>query len=82
MIRALIGERRHPGSFRYKDWGAMAVIGRSRAVATFGRLSLKGSVAWWAWSLVHLILLIDFRSRLSVYLNWTWAWFTRGAEQD
>ena len=78
VIRAHLGERRHPGAFKYRDWGSMAVIGRSRAVATFGRLSLKGGVAWWAWSLVHLMLLVDFRSRLSVYLNWTWAWFTRG----
>jgi len=24
------------------------------------------------------MLLVDFRSRLSVYLKWTWAWFTYG----
>lgn len=66
------------GPFVYRDWGAMAVIGRSRAIATFGRISLKGFAAWLAWSLIHLMLLIDFRSRASVYLNWTWAWFTRG----
>jgi NADH dehydrogenase FAD-containing subunit len=29
------------------------------------------------WSLVHLMLLIDFRSRSSVYLAWSYAWFTR-----
>lgn len=65
-------------SFRYRDWGSMAVIGRSRAVAVFGRIRLKGFVAWLAWSLVHLMLLIDFRSRVVVYVNWTWAWFTYG----
>ncbi len=29
-------------------------------------------------SLVHLFLLMDFRSRLAVYVNWTWSWFTYG----
>lgn len=67
-----------PPPFRYQDWGSMAVIGRSRAIAVLGGRNLKGVTAWLAWSLVHLMLLIDFRSRLTVYVNWTWAWFTRG----
>jgi NADH dehydrogenase len=64
--------------FKYRNWGTMAVIGRSHAVADFGKIRLKGFTGWLAWSLVHLLLLIDFRSRTSVYLNWSWAWFTRG----
>jgi NADH dehydrogenase len=24
------------------------------------------------------MLLVDFRSRLTVYVNWSWAWFTYG----
>lgn len=77
-LRGRLAGRPGPGRFVYRDWGAMAVIGRSRAVATFGRIELRGVVAWLAWSLVHLMLLVDFRSRASVYLNWTWAWITRG----
>ncbi|WP_425281107.1 hypothetical protein [Sphingobium fuliginis] len=59
----------------------MAVIGRSRAIASLKKLRLRGFPAWLAWSMVHLMLLVDFRGRLSVYLNWSWAWFTyaRGA---
>lgn len=67
-----------PGPFRYRDLGTMAVIGRSRAVADFGWLRVTGFLAWLAWSLVHLMLLVDFRSRLTVYVNWSWAWFTYG----
>jgi NADH dehydrogenase len=78
IVRAYLGEKPVPGPFVYKDWGALAVIGRCRAVATFGRLSLTGFPAWAAWSLIHLMLLADFRSRISVYMNWSWAWFTRG----
>lgn len=67
-----------PAPFRYRNFGTMAVIGRSRAVAQFGSFTLKGFPAWLAWSLVHLMLLVDFRSRLLVYLNWIWAFFTYG----
>ncbi len=78
LIRARIEGRADPGPFRYRDWGTMAVIGRSHAIADFGRLRLSGFAAWLTWSLVHLMLLVDFRSRVMVYLNWSWAWFTYG----
>jgi NADH dehydrogenase len=78
LLAARITQRREPGAFRYRDYGTMAVIGRSRAVAVLGGLRLKGFLAWLAWSLVHLMLLVDFRSRLLVYVNWSWAWFTYG----
>jgi len=78
LIRARIEGRPDPGPFRYRDWGTMAVIGRSHAIADFGRVRLTGFAAWLTWSLVHLMLLVDFRSRVMVYLNWSWAWFTYG----
>jgi NADH dehydrogenase len=78
LLRRRIEGRPEPEPFRYHDWGTMAVIGRSRAVANFGWLQLTGFPAWLTWSLVHLMLLVDFRSRLMVYINWSWAWFTYG----
>jgi NADH dehydrogenase len=74
LLNARLAGRREPVDFRYRDWGALAVIGRSRAVATFGRVRLTGLAAWLTWALVHLALLIDFRSRVLVYVNWMWAW--------
>jgi NADH:quinone reductase (non-electrogenic) len=67
-----------PGPFRYKNLGTLAIIGRSHAIADFGRFTLTGFPAWLAWSLVHLMLLVDFRSRIVVYVNWSWAFFTYG----
>ena len=78
LLRRRIEGRPPPKPFRYRDFGTMAVIGRSRAVADFGWLQLTGFPAWLTWSLVHLMLLVDFRSRLMVYVNWSWAWFTYG----
>jgi len=78
LIKARITGAKLPGPFRYRDLGTMAVIGRSHAIADFGRFKLTGFLAWLTWSLVHLMLLVDFRSRVVVYLNWSWAFFTYG----
>jgi NADH dehydrogenase len=76
LIKARIAGKRDPAPFRYRDFGALAVIGRSRAVAKFGRVNLTGFPAWLTWALVHLMFLVNFRSRLIVYINWSWAWVT------
>jgi NADH dehydrogenase len=78
LLRSRVAGGAAAAPFRYWDWGNLAVIGRSHAIAEFGRLQFKGFFAWLLWSLVHLMLLIDFRSRLMVYVDWSWAWFTYG----
>jgi NADH dehydrogenase len=74
VLRALRGTPLVP--FVYRDKGSMATIGRSRAVAVIGRLRLEGLLAWWAWLLVHLVMLIGFRNRLVVLVNWAWNYLT------
>jgi NADH dehydrogenase len=75
-LRGLSRER-----FAYHDKGSMATIGRSRAVAELGGIRLHGFLAWLFWLLVHIYYLIDFRNRLLVLIDWTWAYFAyeRGA---
>ena len=67
--------------FHYLDKGSMATIGRSRAVAEFGKIKLSGFAAWLFWLVVHVYYLIDFRSRILVLINWAWAYlaYERGA---
>jgi NADH dehydrogenase len=64
--------------FRYRDLGSMATIGRSRAIAEFGRLRLTGLIAWWFWLFVHIYRLSGFRNRLSVLIQWAWSYWTFG----
>lgn len=78
VIASRIGAGKHPGPFVYKNLGTMAVIGRSHAIALLGGFKLTGTLAWLAWSLVHLLLLIGFRNRIIVFVNWAWAFFTYG----
>jgi NADH dehydrogenase len=75
ILRSLGGKERV--AFRYKDRGSMATIGRNRAVAEFGEWHFSGYFAWLMWALVHVFLLIGFRSRLAVMREWVWAYFTR-----
>jgi NADH dehydrogenase len=56
--------------FTYHDNGTMATIGRSRAVADFGKTHATGTIAWLMWLLIHLLFLIDLRSKLTVILKW------------
>ena len=66
-----------PAEFVYRDLGSMATIGRSRAVAwLFNRVPLRGFMAWLAWVLLHLVMLMGFRNRLNVFVNWMWNYFT------
>jgi NADH dehydrogenase len=68
--------QRPVASFRYRDKGSMATIGRSAAVATTWGLGLTGYPAWLAWLLLHLYYLIGFRNRTVVLLNWAYYyWF-------
>lgn len=74
-------EGRPRGTFRYRDKGALATIGRSAAVAELGPIRLTGFVAWVIWWAVHIAFLIGFRSRSMVMIGWAWSWLTfqRGA---
>jgi NADH:ubiquinone reductase (H+-translocating) len=62
--------------FRYRDYGTMATIGRSIAVADLRGFKFTGTVAWLLWGFVHIYFLIGFRNRLAVFVNWCWAWLT------
>ncbi|MBI4602392.1 MAG: NAD(P)/FAD-dependent oxidoreductase [Planctomycetes bacterium] len=61
-------------AFRYRDRGIMATIGRSRAVFQSGRIELGGLVAWLGWLFIHLLALVDLRSKLAVLLQWVYAY--------
>ncbi|MGZ8382908.1 MAG: NAD(P)/FAD-dependent oxidoreductase [Nitrospira sp.] len=63
-------------SFVYKNRGLLATIGRAKAVAQWGPLSLSGVVAWLAWCFAHIVFLIGFRNRLRVLFEWMWYYVT------
>jgi NADH dehydrogenase len=67
-------EGRKPAPFRYNHAGSLAQIGKRKAVIDFGRIKLRGSIAWWIWGIAHIYFLIGLRHRLSVALSWLWVY--------
>jgi NADH dehydrogenase len=62
--------------FQYRDYGALATIGRKSAVIEIGRIKMHGFVAWVLWCVAHIYFLIGFRNRLAVALHWLWNYVT------
>jgi NADH dehydrogenase len=76
LIDAKVRGRALPRPFRYADYGNLATIGHSKAVADFGWARFKGLFAWLLWSVVHVYFLIGFRNRFIVALSWAWSYLT------
>jgi NADH dehydrogenase len=74
VIRNIRGQKTN--SFRYRDYGQLATIGRNAAVAIIGNLKLSGFIAWLVWLVAHIYFLINFRNRMVVMMDWAWAYFT------
>ena len=74
IMRTIAGEARQP--FAYRDKGNLATIGREYAVADFGRIRVTGRLAWWLWLFVHIMYLAGFRNRVSVLVEWAYAFLT------
>jgi len=64
------GETGGGRAFRYRDKGTMATVGRNAAVASLGRLELRGFAGWVMWLTVHLYYLVGFRNRFFVFASW------------
>ena len=78
-VGRLIRQRLRGGSmptFRYRDLGNMATIGRAAAVADLGWIRFSGYFAWLVWLFVHLMNLVNFENRLLVLMQWAWNYFT------
>ncbi|WP_299392261.1 NAD(P)/FAD-dependent oxidoreductase [uncultured Gelidibacter sp.] len=69
--------------FKYKDKGAMAIIGDQKAVAdmTFPKTTLTGWIAWFSWLFVHLFLLVSYRNKFRTFWNWFNAYLGEGHSQ-
>jgi NADH:ubiquinone reductase (H+-translocating) len=81
VILARLEKRPAPGPFRYFDKGDMAVIGRNAAVANIFGLHVSGLPAWLVWLFIHLMYLVEFQSRVLVFVQWGFQYltFSRGA---
>ena len=63
-------------AFVYRDLGNMAIVGRGSAIADLGRLEFSGTIAWLLWLFLHIFMLIGFRNRVLVFIQWAASYLT------
>ncbi len=83
VIKGRTGLSRHtPDPFRYVNKGDMATIGKQAAVASIRGWKSQGVLAWLLWLMVHVLFLVGIRNRLTVLINWAFAYLApnRGAQ--
>src|SRR5882762_2033535 len=80
ILRKVKGQSELP-PFHYFDKGSLAVIGRAAAVADVFGAHLSGFIAWLVWVFIHLMYLVNFQSRVLVFIQWAIQnlTFSRGA---
>jgi NADH:ubiquinone reductase (H+-translocating) len=80
-IRKRLEGKKDIAPFHYFDKGDMAVIGRASAVANIFGLHVSGLPAWLIWLFIHLMYIVEFQSRVLVFIQWGFEYltFSRGA---
>lgn len=72
LAQNLMRDSSHWQPFSYQDKGALAIIGRNKAVfdSATQRYFLKGRIAWLIWIFIHIMSLVNFKNRLRAFYNW------------
>lgn len=80
VVSKIKGQKELP-PFKYFDKGSLAVIGRWAAVANIFGFHVSGLPAWLVWAFIHLMYIVEFQSRILVFIQWAFQdlTFSRGA---
>ena len=73
----LLLENKPLKEYEYTDLGSMATIGKHKAVVELPFIKFQGRLAWYAWMFIHLMLILGVKSKLIIFINWAWAYFTK-----
>jgi NADH:ubiquinone reductase (H+-translocating) len=81
IVQRVRGDKRPAKPFHYFNKGDLAVIGRAAAIANIFGMHLSGLLAWLVWLFIHLMYLVEFQSRILVFVEWGFLYLTynRGA---
>lgn len=78
LVRIINGEPTQP--FKYIDKGSLATIGRNKAVADLGKFRFQGFFAWILWGVVHILSLVGFSNKATVFFSWVVNYFTKNTD--
>ena len=63
-------------TFKYKDFGSMATVGRNLAVVDLPFWRFQGTFAWYVWMGVHLLSILGIKNKVLILINWGWNYIT------
>lgn len=73
----LSAQRKPLREYEYTNLGAMATIGKNKAVVDLPFIKFKGYFAWIVWMFLHLMLILSVRNKLIIFINWAWNYVTK-----
>lgn len=56
--------------YEYIDRGAMATVGKHKAVVDLPYVRFQGFFAWFVWMGLHLLLLMGMKNKIFVFVDW------------
>lgn len=62
--------------FEYHDKGSMATVGKRKAVVDLPKFHFHGVFAWLTWMFVHLMLILNLKNRLLIFIQWAFSYFS------
>ena len=63
--------------YEYKDLGAMATVGRNKAIVDLSFVKITGFFGWLIWMFLHLMLILSVKNKLAIFIDWAWAYITK-----
>jgi len=63
--------------YEYKDLGAMATVGRNKAIVDLPFVKITGFFGWLIWMFLHLMLILSVKNKLVIFIDWAWAYLTK-----
>lgn len=62
--------------FEYHDKGSMATVGKRKAVVDLPKFHFHGRFAWLTWMFVHLMLILNAKNKLLIFIQWMFSYFS------
>lgn len=62
--------------FEYHDKGSMATVGKRKAVVDLPKFHFHGRFAWLTWMFVHLMLILNHKNKLLIFIQWMFSYFS------
>ncbi|HEX8268354.1 MAG TPA: NAD(P)/FAD-dependent oxidoreductase [Flavobacterium sp.] len=70
-----MGQNKPLTEYEFHNKGSMATVGKRKAVVDLPKFSFQGRFAWLMWMLVHLMLILSVKNKLSIFVNWMFSYF-------